>query len=105
MMQLPGRKPLVIIRFDRPNVDYDQPLYMAISQALEKYPSAKFDLVAVSVSGGNPARLAMSSSEARKNGEAVLRSMAKMGLPMERVRLSAANSKDVLNSEVHIYIQ
>ena len=100
-----GRKPLVIIRFDHPNVNYDQPLYTAISQALEKYPAAKFDLVAVSMAEGNTAKMAMSSSDARKNGEAVLRAMIKMGLPIERVSLSAANSKDVLNSEVHIYIQ
>lgn len=99
------RKPLVIIRFDHPNVNYDQPLYTAISQALEKYPSAKFDLVAVSMAEGNPAKLAMSSNDARKNGESVLRSMIKMGLPAERVGLSAAESKGVLNSEVHIYIQ
>jgi hypothetical protein len=98
-------RPLVIIRFDHPNVNYDQPLYAAINQALEKYPSAKFDLVAVSQGEGNPAQLALSSEAARKNGEAVLRSLTQMGLPMERITLSAANSKDVLNSEVHIYIQ
>jgi len=99
------RRPLVVIRFDRPNVSYDQPLYTAINQALEKYPAAKFDLVAVSLAEGNPAKLAMSATAARKNGEAVLRSLTQMGLPMERISLGAANSKDVLNSEVHIYIQ
>ena len=100
-----GRRPLVIIRFDRPNVNYDQPLYNAISQAMEKYPGAKFDLVAVSNLEGNAAQLALASAEARKNGEAVLRSLTQMGLPLERIRLSAASSKDVVNSEVHIYLQ
>jgi hypothetical protein len=99
------RKPLVIIRFDRPTVNFEQPLYTAVSQALEKYPSAKFDLVAVSNMEGNAAQLALSSAEARKNGEMVLRSLSNMGVPMERIRLSAANSKDVLNSEVHLYLQ
>jgi len=33
--------------FDRPNVNYDQALYTAVHQALDKYPSARFDLVAV----------------------------------------------------------
>ncbi|MBL8711822.1 MAG: hypothetical protein JNM12_02900 [Alphaproteobacteria bacterium] len=98
-------RPLVIIRFDRPNVNYQEPLYNAVSQALEKYPSARFDLVAVSPSRGNPAEVALASSEARKNGEAVLRSLAQMGLPVERVRLNAANSMDVRNSEIHIYLQ
>lgn len=100
-----NRRPLVIIRFDRPNVSYEQALYTAVGAALEKYPAAKFDLVAVSPSQGNPAEIALASTEARKNGEAVLRSLTHMGLPVERVRLNAANSAGVRNSEVHIYLQ
>jgi len=99
------RRPLVIIRFDRPNVNYEQALYTAVGAALEKYPAARFDLVAVSPSQGNPAEIALASTEARKNGEAVLRSLTHMGLPVERVRLNAANSAGVRNSEVHIYLQ
>jgi hypothetical protein len=103
---VPGmRKPLVIIRFDRPNVNYEQALYTAVHQALDKYPTAKFDLVAVSNLEGNAAQLALASQEARKNAEMVLRSLQNMGLPVERVRLSAASSKNVLNSEVHLYLQ
>jgi hypothetical protein len=100
-----SRRPLVIIRFDRPNVDYQQALYAAVSQALEKFPAAKFDLVAVSPSTGNPARIALASTEARKNGEGVLRALTQMGVPMERIRLSAATSRDVANSEAQLYIQ
>lgn len=99
------RKPLVIIRFNRPGVDYQQAVYTAVSQALEKYPSAHFDLVAVSPSEGNPARIALATTEARKNGEAVLRSLTQMGVPMERIRLNAASARDVANTEVHLYIQ
>ena len=98
-------RPLVVIRFDRANVNYQEALYSAVSQALERYPSAKFDLVAVAPARGNPAEMALASSEARKNGEGVLRSLSQMGLPVERVRLNAANSTDVRNSEVHIYLQ
>lgn len=100
-----GRKPLVVIRFDRPNVRFEQPTYTAVSQALEKYPGAKFDLVAISRGEGNPAQLALSAKEARKNGESVLRSLSDMGLPFDRVGLSMADSHDVNNSEVHIYIR
>lgn len=99
------RRPLIVIRFDRPDVDYQQALYSVVNQALQKYPAAQFDLVAVSSSQGNPAQVALSSSEARKNGEAVLRALAQMGLPVERIRLNAANSADVRNTEVHLYLQ
>jgi len=100
-----NRRPLVIIRFDRPHVNYEQALYTAVGAALEKYPAAKFDLIAVSPAQGNPAEIALASTEARKNGEAVLRSLTHMGLPVERVRLNAANSPGVRNSEVHIFLQ
>lgn len=100
-----NRRPLVIIRFDRADVDYQQPLYTAVSQALDKFPAAKFDLVAVSRAEGNPAELALATTETRKNGEAVLRALTQMGVPLERIRLNAANAKDVTNSEVHLFIQ
>ena len=100
-----GHRPLVIIRFDRPNVNYEEALYSAVSQALDKYPGARFDLVAVSTAKGNPAEIALASSEARKNGEAVMRSLTQMGLPVERIRMDAANSPEVRNSEVHLYIE
>ncbi|MBU6475413.1 MAG: hypothetical protein KGQ70_05560, partial [Alphaproteobacteria bacterium] len=77
----------------------------AVDQALEKFPSARFDLVAISNTNGNAAQLALSSAEARKNGERVLRSLQDMGLPLSRIRLSAASGKNVLNSEVHLYLQ
>ena len=103
---VPGmRKPLVIIRFDRSDVEYEHALYAAVDQALDKYPDSRFDLVAVSNLEGNAAELALSSAEARKNGERVLRSLQNMGLPLDRVRLSAASSKNVLNSEIHLYLQ
>ena len=105
MVSAPARKPLVIIRFDRPSVDYDKPLYTAISQALSRYPSAKFDLVTVSPSDNNPSKAAVAKNEANKNGEAVLNSLTKMGLPAERIDLSSQDSKDVLNSEVRIYLR
>ena len=100
-----GRKPLVIIRFNKPNVNYEQPLYGAVNAVLERMPEAQFDLVAVSTTNGNVAEQALSSTEARKNGESVLRSLSQMGLPLERVRLNAASSTSVNNTEVHLYLK
>lgn len=54
---------------------------------------------------GNAAETSLAGTDARKNGEAVLRSLTQMGLPLERVRLSAAQSRDVQNGEVHLYVQ
>src|SRR3546814_6499297 len=48
-----------VIRFDRPNVQYEQPLYSAVSRALERRPDAFFDVVAVSPQSGNAGRAAL----------------------------------------------
>ncbi len=100
-----GRRPLVIIRFDKENIDYEQDVYNALSKALEKKPSALFDLVAVSPSRGNAAESSLAASAARKNGEKVLRSLTHMGLPMERITLNAASSNSAVTSEVHLYVR
>lgn len=100
-----GRRPLVVIRFDRPNVNYEQAVYSAVGQALEKYPQASFDLVSVSPTKGNPAEVSMAGNSARKNGEAVLRTLTQMGLPTGRIHLNEAKSGNVNGSEVHIFIE
>lgn len=98
-------KPLVVIRFDRPNVDFEQAVYLAASQALEKYPTVGFEVVAVSPAGINPAQAALATTDAQNNAEAVLRSMAQMGIPGNRVALSSAKSPAARSSEVHIFIR
>jgi hypothetical protein len=91
------RKPLVVIRFDKPDVAYEPALYQALSRALERRPDAVFDLVAVSPTGGNAA-------SAKQRADAVLKSMTGMGLPQDRVSESATASASAKTSEVHIYV-
>jgi len=100
-----GERPLVVIRFDRPNIQYQQPLYNAVSRALERRPNASFDLVAVSPKRGSPAQAALSSTQSKRNAESVLRSLADMGLPANRVKLSSRSSQDVEANEVQIYVR
>lgn len=98
-------RPLVVIRFDRPNVQYEQALYEAVSRALERRPSAAFDLVAVAPAGGTPAEVALNSNNARRNAETVLRTLTNMGLPADRVSLAATTSPAAQSSEVHLYVR
>jgi hypothetical protein len=99
------RRPLVVIRFDRSNPQYEQPLYNAVSSALQRRPNAMFDLVAIAPNRGNAARVALSASSSKKNAETVLRSLSDMGLPLDRVRLSALTSNTVATNEVHVYVR
>ena len=100
-----NRRPLVVIRFDRPDVPYEQALYSAVSRALERRPDSRFDLVAVSPARGGAAEQALDRSNARKYAEEVLRTLTEMGLPAQRVSLSAATSAEAATNEVHIYVR
>jgi hypothetical protein len=98
-------RPLVVIRFDQPNVDYEQPLYTAVSRALERKPDATFTIQAVAPNAGTPADVAVNTNASRQNAENVLRSLTSMGLPADRVSLSATMSPDVQASEVRIFVR
>ncbi len=100
-----GPRPLVKIRFDRPDINYEQPVYMAVNEALQRYPNARFDLVAVHPANGNAAEVAIESTRARRNAEKVLRTLTQMGLDLERVNLSYTQSPEAKTSEVHLYIK
>ena len=100
-----GRRPLVVIRFDRPDVPFEQALYTAVSQSLDARPASQFDLVAVTPSSGSAADVAINSSKSKKNAEAVLRALLEMGLPADRVALSASSSGEAVTNEVHIYVR
>ncbi|MDA0675697.1 MAG: hypothetical protein O3A88_04965 [Proteobacteria bacterium] len=100
-----GRRPLLVIRFDRPDVPYQQALYNAVSRALEARPSGAFDLVAVAATNSNTGQNALNANRARRSAESVMRSLVEMGLPQSRVVLSNNASTAVRDNEVHLYIR
>ena len=104
-MDTSGRRPLVVIRFDRDKVPYQQALYNAVGKVLERRPSAAFDLVAVAPTSGGPARVALNSTKARRHAEDVLRSLVEMGLPPARVAVSGKTASTASTNEVHLYLR
>ncbi|MCB9995997.1 MAG: hypothetical protein H6869_06120 [Rhodospirillales bacterium] len=100
-----GPRPLVKIRFDRPDVSYEQPVYMAVNEALNRYPHARFELVAVHPSMGNAAEVAIESTRSRRNAERVLRTLTEMGLAMDQIELSYTPSSEATTNEVHLYVR
>ena len=100
-----GRQPLVVIRFDRPDVPYQQALYSALSETLDRMPTASFDVVAIAPNHGTPAQVALKTNESKRNAEQVFRSLTDMGLSGDRVSLSTTTSASVQANEVHIYVR
>lgn len=99
--KLEGRRPLMTIRFDRPNVSYEQPLYQVAKKALEKNPAVMFDVVAVTPDNG----MAAGVYDARRYAEKVSASLINMGVPAKRIKLSAMNSPKATVSEVKLFVK
>lgn len=104
-MATAGRRPLVVIRFDRNDVVYQQALYNAVSRVLERRPDAAFDLVAVAPAQGDSGRQALNSTKARRHAETVMRSLMEMGLAPNRVALSGQTMAEARTTEVHLYVR
>ncbi|HEY5598517.1 MAG TPA: hypothetical protein VIK47_06910 [Kiloniellales bacterium] len=99
------RQPLVVIRFSDSKVDYEQALFAAVSRALDRKPNAAFDLVAVAPNVGTPAQVSLATSRSRRNAEGVMRTLTNMGLPADRITLSATSSANAQVNEVHVYVR
>lgn len=100
-----GDRPLVVIRFDRPNVNYEDALYTAVKSALDRRPNAVFEVVAVSLASSTPGFPAVGGASSIRNADAVMRSLTQMGLPAERIRTSQASSPSATNGEVQVFVR
>jgi hypothetical protein len=100
-----NEQPLVVIRFNGTDVQYQQALYNALSAALERRPQSLFTLVAVAAGQGTAADVALNLSKSIKNADEVVRSIADMGLPADRLQMSSTSSPQILVNEVRIYVR
>lgn len=103
--QIAAGAPLVVVRFDRPNVDYQQILYAALNQALQNRPGASFQVVAVSPTRGTAASVQMAQTAARRHAEDVMRSMSDMGVPATRMNVAATTDPSTTVSEVRVFVR
>jgi hypothetical protein len=97
--------PLVVVKFDRPNVDYQQILYAALNQALQNRPAANFQVVAVAPTRGTAASVQIAQTTARRHAEDVMRSMTDMGVPATRVGVASTTDPGATSSEVRVFIR
>jgi hypothetical protein len=97
--------PLVVVRFDRPNVDYQQVLYAALNQALQNRPGASFQVLAVSPTRGTAASVQLAQTAARRHAEDVMRSMSEMGVPATRMGVASTTDPSATVSEVRVFVR
>jgi hypothetical protein len=102
---LDGRKPLVVIRFDQPNVRYDEPVRKAAALALRRKPSTIFDIVASAPAEGAPNAVASAREKSKSDAEAVIRSLMAAGVPSNQLTLTLAAPRSGAGSEVLIFVR
>ena len=100
-----GSAPLVTIRFDKPNVDYQQILYAALTQALQTRPGAAFSIVAVSPTKGTVTAVQLAQTAAQRHAQEVLRSMTDMGVPASRLAVASQTDPSVSSNEVRVFVR
>ena len=98
-------RPLVVIRFDRAKVAYEDALYTAVKSALDRRPGATFEVVGVAPVAATPGATALGETTARRDAEIVQRTLGQMGLPSDRIRVSASSSPDASNGEVRVFVR
>jgi hypothetical protein len=97
--------PLVVIKFDHSDVNYQQTLYAALGQALQDRPGADFRVVAVSPTRGTAAAVQLAQTAARRNAEAVVRSMTDMGVPASRLDVASVTDPNAASNEVRVFVR
>ncbi len=97
--------PLVTIKFDRNNVEYQQILYTALAQALQSRPAASFDVVAVAPTRGTAAAVQLAQTAAKRHAQDVFRSMTDMGVPATRLAVSSSTDPGIGASEVRVFVR
>jgi hypothetical protein len=97
--------PLVVIRFDHNDVDYQQILYAALNQALQTRPGAAFAVVAVSPTRGTTAAVQLAQTAAHRHAQEVMRTMTDMGVLATRLTVASATDPAATSSEVRVFVR
>lgn len=98
-------RPLVVIKFDSADIDYQDALYSAVSQALNRRSDTVFDVVAVAPMKGAPTDVAVNANKAKKNAEGVVRSLSEMGVPQAQMTLGSVTSDKIDTNQVKIFVR
>ena len=96
---------LVVLRFNQPQVFYEQPLYDAVAKAVALKPTVMFDVVSYAPYTGNPPYDAAWKQTASHNTRAVVSSMQRMGISASQIRVSGQQQPGITFDEVHIYVR
>lgn len=95
--------PLLIIRFNRPNIVFRAQLSDAVHRAKILNPEGRIHLVAVAPLRKTGQEQLLAQAESHQYAQSILRAAQTLGVPPENIRMTAQTSNTTAISEVHIY--
>lgn len=98
-------KPLVVLRFNQRKIYFEQPLYSAVSKAVQVKPNVRFSLVSYVPNVGDLEKDQKLMAKANKNVRSVTDAMVKMGVPLQRLHVKTQLDPRLKYDEVHIFVQ
>jgi hypothetical protein len=100
-----GARPLMIVRFNQRSVRYQQPLYTAVSRAVETKPTVMFELVSFVPDLGNAYSNQSAASQAAGHVRDVLGTMQSIGVPQSRISVRQQAAPGLRFDEVHLFVR
>jgi hypothetical protein len=98
-------RPLMVIRFNQPRVFFQQPLYTALSRAIEAEPAVRFHLVSYIPQTTDARRNQQAQQRAQANLGAVLQQMRQMGVPESQISATTTPDGSLAFDEVHLFVR
>ena len=95
--QAAEERPLAVVRFDDPNVAYEEALSAAVQQVLDRRPGSTFEVVGISPGG--------SMAAAADYADKIHRSLRRMGVAASRLRIATRADSDASVEEVRLYVR
>lgn len=80
--------PLMVIRFNQPNVYYAQSLFNVVDKAVKIKPSVQFDVVALSSKTGRGSSDLRTERRSRQHAREVMQTLMDIGIPESRLHVS-----------------
>jgi hypothetical protein len=98
-------EPLVVIRFNQPNVYYAQQLHGAISKAVETKSAVLFEVVSYAPVTGIGENDTKWQGIAGRHTKAVVAAMMEMGVPAERISVRGEAHNGIQYDETHLFVR
>lgn len=94
-------QPLMVIRFNQPQIDFEAPLRDVIKQARQVKSEVMFDLIQYIPDTTSRSRLATY----KQHTDAVMRSFVANGVGPENIRFLISPTPDVTTDELYIFVR